>query len=231
MSEFYERQINILDSREAIREINSFVKDYLNAQTTQEANTIKELIIWKATQELSRQELIAVRDSISEQAKKATWQDKSRLYELAAWLYNNTPSLNESNETSEIPFEVVWGSVIKKVLNVFKWKIEEKTYNIRWWEVEPLWDGKYRVVLNIWRSRSETILLWYRWWNTIQVFDGRWDLLWTVPIRYRNEYIERWRVNPNWTYVRRWAELNPFIEFNMRDWNTKIQLELSFPWR
>lgn len=251
VKDFYDKQINKIETNDKLKEYDWLINDYLKASSIQEAQIIKDLIIKKAISELNRKELAAFKDTLSERWQKEQWQNKMRIYELLAWLYNNTTTLSNLNQPSQLvqpnkqenyneappPFEVVWWKITKKVLTLHG--IKQKTYEIVWWDVEYIWNWKYRVYLEssrkvwkYWRSYwNDSIVIWFRWWNTIQIFDSEWERkIWIVNIQnnvdiYESGYI--W----NWRYERRIQQRNSMISFELKEYWIKIELFLTFPWR
>lgn len=245
---FYDRQINKLESSDKLREYNWLINDYLKT-TWEDAKIIKDLIIKKATSELNFRELMALKDTLSEKWQNEVGKNKMKLYELTAWLYNNTnlstSQINEPNNNQRFsnnqdvynenipPFEIAWWRITKRVL----WfdGIKEKTYEVIGWESEYLWNWKYRIYLessrNIWKygrsSSNDSIVLSYRGWNTIQIFDSDWERkIWIVRIQNSSEIYENWNMW-NGRYDRRIQKRNSFVSFEIKEYGSKIELELS----
>ncbi len=250
---FYDKQINRIELNEKLKEYEWFINDYLESTSIEDAKIIKDLIIKKATSELTIKELSVLKENLSKRWKTETWKNKMKLYELIAWLYNNTqlsvsdqiatqPQITQPNQQEYYnenipPFEVAWWRVTKKVLG-FDW-IKEKTYDIVWADSEYIWNWKYRIYIEssrrVWKygksSQSDSIVIWFKWWNTVQIFDSDWERrIWIIPIKNNMDIYES-GYNWNWRYNRRIEQKNSIISFEMKDYWSKIELFLTFPWR
>jgi len=239
---FYEREINRIESNDKLREFDKFINEYIESNNKDLTNTLKELIISKAKNELSQNEMRAFRDNLSHRASKETWNNKLKLYELIAWLYNISESkFNEriwNIDINDTPvFEVSWWNIERNYRTInLKWKIKkkQKIYTIVWSEVKHLWDRMYEINLiardSKGRNHNETVLIRYRWWNTVEVFDHRRPSrsLGIVPIRNKSKTVEMGRIRPDWRYDRIIEERNSFIDFYLDDFWTKVHLEMVF---
>jgi hypothetical protein len=250
---FYDKQINRIEANDKLREYDWLINDYLKATSIEEVKIIKDLIIKKALSELNFKELTAFKDTLSERWQNEVWKNKMKLYELVSWLYNNTPLTNIPNQNQPIqaiqpsnqenysetlpPFEVAWWRITKRVLGL-DW-IKEKTYDIVWADSEYIWNWKYRIYLESSRkvgkygrsSQNDSIVIWYRWWNTIQIFDSEWERrIWIVNIKNNMDIYESGRLW-NWRYDRRIEQRNSMVSFELKEYWSKIELFLTFPWR
>lgn len=171
-----------------------------------------------------------------------TWEDRMQVMEIWARVGNIWKNIEwftripENQE--EIPFEIAWWTITKKVITRDKWwkwyelTTENKTYQITWWDIEKIWNNTYRVYLEWSRKAWKYSRIWtteyidirYAWWNTLQIINNDWESIWIVPIRNKKEISvgrDFWR--------RTITEKNSFISFELKDSWVKIELELSFP--
>ena len=240
--DFYDKQINRLEASEKLKEFDIYINDYINADSLELRNTLKEIILSKAESELSQTELKVFRDDISQKARNETWNTKLKLYELTAWLYNLSSTQDRlwNIEVNDIPpFEVAWWT-IERNARVIWWNITKPTikkvtekYDIVWSNIVYLWDKKYEITLNWqipWKYADirQEVILRYRWWNTVEIFDNRWQSIQIVPIRNKREVVQSWRLNNEWRFHIKTQEKNDYIEFSIQNRSIKIHLELTF---
>gem|GEM_PF-5332521 len=70
--DFYEREINRIESNDRLREFDKFINEYIESNNKDLTNTLKDLIISKAKNELSQNEMRAFRDNLSHRASRET---------------------------------------------------------------------------------------------------------------------------------------------------------------
>lgn len=145
------------DGNEIFQEYNALINDYLQTENISEANLIKNIIIQKASQELSRSNLSRLQSNITQMALRESGRRKMRLYELNAGLYNQTSGISqtqdlETNDISQIDFRVIRWSM----------RISDRDYVIDprdTPQITPLGNNTYELTL-VFRRNSKSSLRW-----------------------------------------------------------------------
>lgn len=230
--DFYDKQINKVEANDKLREYNWLINDYLTATNKEDRDVIKDLIIKKAIKELNPKELTALKDKLSEKWQREEWKNKIKLYELTAWLYNNTPLINLPNQNQpvqpmgqqeyyneNVPFEI--GRI----------KIDwDDNFILNRKEIKQIWNWKYQVDLDISKPRWKylrvtsniSIIIEYSWGNVINVINPDYPdrIISQIQIRNKREInIWHWRI----------VEPNLFVTIPFKHYNKNIELELSLP--
>lgn len=157
------------DENETLQEYNALINDYLQTENISEANMIKNVIIQKATQELSRSDLSRLQSNLTQMALSETGKRKMRLYELNAGLYNQTsgisqPQALETNDISQIDFRVIRWSM----------RISDRDYVIDprdAVQIIPLGNNTYELTL-VFRRDSKSSLRGPEYVKTHFSYDG-----------------------------------------------------------
>lgn len=213
-------QLEYLENLDYIKsEFWNLINDYLKTQDkTEESNLFLEWIVWKA-KKLNKEKFDTLIEFVNTKREIETWDNKLQLLNLWAILQKNeqNPILENIEINRDIPFEILWWFIEKKVYipKLKKWWIPDAEskivkHSLGYCIVRPSnkWPNNFEIELNAVENWEQQIInIEYNWWNVIYVLDSKWEYFQAVTIKKENnnnkrENINYWEIDiNNWRIV------------------------------
>jgi hypothetical protein len=216
------------ENKNEINDILNLIYDYIaENRKTEESNIYKNAILSKINN-LSYNDKTKIQEYIFEQSSYKKWDDKLQLLELYSAI-NNQKNHSESNEYSNLDFDVIWWSIN------WKYKITESY-------IKNIWHWKYIIQIK-WIKRQNKFINKIRKYNIKIIYNNRnWVIRYddwygrmriaTIDHKHEinffkneiNHYKYKSHKYINWTIYKRWVNIPLKLKYKWQ----KIILIIKF---
>jgi hypothetical protein len=201
------------ENKNQINDVLNLIYDFLSVnRKTDESEIYKNAILTKINQ-LSYSDKTKIQEYIFEQSWNKRWDDKLQLLELYSAI-NNLKNYSESNEYSNLDFDVIWWTINWKykivesyIDNIWNWQY---IIHIKWIKRQNRLINKVRKYdIKIMYNSRNWVIRYDDWYgrNRIATIDHKYEIKFFKNKIYNNRHIYKSHKHINWTIYKSWVNI------------------------